>query len=280
LRLVRSHKLFLGIGYSLLVASIFCPFATDFHRFLVRVNPGPYTGPPRAGGSSFWSFMHIQQGFSKINGTWVVTGVQWLSFSACWNWWRPSHGRVLILTFSLQIITVLLGIVTLRKTRMAIHIVPLLFTTLGLNFLYFAGSQRFHSEVFIGFWLSLLSTASIIIATLALIRTQRRATAHANARARHILFSGMKRGGSRPMFDGGLTVLFWLGLLIFGVAITVLFWSIWFPFMSYTSHSWYTLLHWAGPFPITFGSLVFMLIGLYMMKSGAIKEESAKKLTQ
>jgi hypothetical protein len=78
------------------------------------------------------------------------------------------RARVLILIIGLQIIAVLVGIVTLLKARTAHRMTPLLFATLGLNFLYFAGSQRFHENVFIGFWLSILSTMAIIIATLAI----------------------------------------------------------------------------------------------------------------
>jgi len=169
LRLVRTHKLFLATGYCFLVASIFFPFATDFGYLLIRENPDPYTGPQMANRAFFWSFMHMQKVFSKINGTWVVTYVQWLSFSQCWDWWGPGGGTILpssilIPTFILQIIAVGLGLITLLKADTAKKIFPALLATLTLNFLYFAGSQVLGSDVFIGFWLSILSTTSIIVA--------------------------------------------------------------------------------------------------------------------
>ena len=169
LRLVRIRKLFLAIGFCLLVASIFSPFATDFYHLLINWNPGPYLGPPRAGRVTFWSFMHIQEGLSKINGTWVVTNVQWLSFAQYWDWWGPGGGTILpstilIPTFILQIVAVGLGLITLLKANTAKKLFPALIIMLTLNFLYFALSIMFNSEVFIGFWLSILSTASIIVA--------------------------------------------------------------------------------------------------------------------
>ena len=173
MRLVRTHKLFLAIGYSLLVASIFFPFATDFCRIVVWENPGPYIGPALANRCTFWSFMHVQEGLARINDTWVVTWVQWLSFSQYWDWWGPGTGdilpsSILIPTFSLQITAMLLGLVTLLKANTTKKLLPALLATLGLNYLYFAGSQSLHSEVFIGFWLSLVSTWLIIIAILSM----------------------------------------------------------------------------------------------------------------
>ena len=76
------------------------------------------------------------------------------------------------------------------------------------------------------------------------------------------------------MFKGRKTGVFWLGLLILGGAIIALFWSIWYPYIYYISHTWYTLASWGNFVPLTFGSVVFILIGLYMMRSGAIEEES------
>jgi len=171
LRLVRTHKLFLAIGYSLLVASIFFPIAADFGYLYTtcRPNAGPDPGPQRAVRVTFWSFMHVQESLARINGTWVVTHVQWLSFSQYWDWWGPGSGTILpssilIPTFILQIIAVLLGLITLLKANTAKKILPSLLAALTLNSLYFAVNSFFQSEVSIGFWLSILSTTSIIAA--------------------------------------------------------------------------------------------------------------------
>ena len=71
------------------------------------------------------------------------------------------------------------------------------------------------------------------------------------------LFAGEKRG------------LFWAGLVILGLATTVLFAVLWqFAFVE-----WYHDVSWMirQSFPIVFGAVIFVLIGLYMMKSGAKK---------
>jgi len=169
LRLVRTHKLFLAIGCCLLVASIIFPFATHFGYLIILENPGPYSGPQRAVRATFWSFMHVQEGLSRIDGTWVVTNVQWLSFFQYWDWWGPGGGTILpssilIPAFILQTIAVLLSLITLLKANTAKKIFPALLATLTLSFLYFAGSRVFDSVVFIGFWLSILSNMSIIVA--------------------------------------------------------------------------------------------------------------------
>jgi len=80
------------------------------------------------------------------------------------------------------------------------------------------------------------------------------------------------------MFEGEKTYLFWLGLIILGLASIALF-----------SISWYTILtiltaqpyvnndyYWKSMVPPVVGTIVFILIGLYMMKSGTKKKEKGK----
>jgi xanthine/uracil permease len=78
------------------------------------------------------------------------------------------------------------------------------------------------------------------------------------------------------MFESERTNVFWLGLIILGLASIALF-----------SISWYTILLTAQPYvnvdyywkllvPPVVGSFVFILIGLYMMKSGTKKKEEGK----
>ena len=141
----------LSIGYCLIISSIFLPFATSFGRLIVRENPGPYSGPQLGVRAAFWSFMHIQEPLAKINGTWVVRSVQWLSFSEYWDWWGPGQGTILpssilIPTFIVQIIAILLGLITLLKSNTVKQIFPVLITALTLNFLYFVGSQVFNQR--------------------------------------------------------------------------------------------------------------------------------------
>jgi len=72
------------------------------------------------------------------------------------------------------------------------------------------------------------------------------------------------------MFEGEKTLVFWIGLIILGLASVGLFGILWM------------IAIWDGyidPFrmlkqavPVIIGGIVFILIGLYMMKSGVSRE--------
>ena len=71
------------------------------------------------------------------------------------------------------------------------------------------------------------------------------------------------------MFKGEKQVIFWFGLIILAFASIILFSSLWqFAFIQ-----WYQsiseMLRYSGPYIV--GAVVFILIGLYMMKSGTKK---------
>jgi hypothetical protein len=74
------------------------------------------------------------------------------------------------------------------------------------------------------------------------------------------------------ILKGEKTRLFWEGLILFGLALVCLF-----------TVTWYSWLvgYWGGlsVVPWIFGSLVFLLIGLYMMLSGVKKEEMESQIT-
>jgi hypothetical protein len=63
------------------------------------------------------------------------------------------------------------------------------------------------------------------------------------------------------MMKGDKTTVFWIGLFIFGFGLTVLFSTLWYSLVLLGDPSY--LWNWALPF--TLGSVVFILIGLYMM---------------
>jgi len=77
------------------------------------------------------------------------------------------------------------------------------------------------------------------------------------------------------MFESEKTSVFWLGLIILGLASIALF-----------SIAWYTMLtaqpyvnidyYWKLLVPPVVGSVVFILIGLYMIKSGTKKKEEGR----
>jgi len=80
------------------------------------------------------------------------------------------------------------------------------------------------------------------------------------------------------MFEGEKTYVFWIGLIILGLASVALFSIIWVNVLFIT--------RFYGPFvfgpsidfqvPFIAGAIVFILIGLYMMKSGVRKQKESE----
>jgi putative Mn2+ efflux pump MntP len=77
------------------------------------------------------------------------------------------------------------------------------------------------------------------------------------------------------MFEGKKTSVFWIGLLVLVLASVILFSLLWYVLVLFAplnigSYTWKYLT------PPVIGSVVFILIGLYMMKSGTKTEEEGK----
>lgn len=70
------------------------------------------------------------------------------------------------------------------------------------------------------------------------------------------------------MFDGEKTYVFWVGLIILGLASVGLFGVIWFDLIR--SFSFMPIEY---QVPILVGAIVFMAIGLYMMKAGVARRK-------
>ena len=73
------------------------------------------------------------------------------------------------------------------------------------------------------------------------------------------------------MFEGEKTLLFWAGLLILSFASVVLFTVIW-TLRGYSSTNLNMFIQ--NYIPLIVGAIGFILIGLYMMKSGVKKSQS------
>jgi len=71
------------------------------------------------------------------------------------------------------------------------------------------------------------------------------------------------------MFEGEKTFIFWIGLIILGLASVGLFGILWMIAIWNGYMDRFRMLEQAVP--VLFGGVVFILIGLYMMKSGAKK---------
>lgn len=78
----------------------------------------------------------------------------------------------------------------------------------------------------------------------------------------HMMKSSVKKKESGK---GEKTTVFWVGLIILGVASLVLFDKIWFEVFIYPYRREYILKF---GLPTIVGTIIFILIGLYMMKSG------------
>jgi len=76
------------------------------------------------------------------------------------------------------------------------------------------------------------------------------------------------------MFKGKKTPVFWFGLLIVGLASVILFSLLWYIIMfdrpAQLDYYWKTFV------PPIVGSVVFILIGWFMMESGTKTEEGRK----
>ncbi|MGA2310418.1 MAG: hypothetical protein ABSG57_12840 [Candidatus Bathyarchaeia archaeon] len=72
------------------------------------------------------------------------------------------------------------------------------------------------------------------------------------------------------MFEGEKTRVFWWGLIFCAISVIVLFNIFWYTLVISTGLSLVTF----GP--EIFGSIVFLLVGLYMMKNGTKKKEEGK----
>jgi len=72
------------------------------------------------------------------------------------------------------------------------------------------------------------------------------------------------------VFEGEKTFVFWIGLIILGLASVVLFGILWMIAIWDGYLDRFTMLKQAVP--VIVGGVVFILIGLYMMKSGVKKK--------
>jgi putative Mn2+ efflux pump MntP len=74
----------------------------------------------------------------------------------------------------------------------------------------------------------------------------------------------------KRLFNGEKTWLYWVGLIILSLSSLLLFAMIW----SLRSYSLASSSYFVNNFPQFLGAAVFIVIGVYMMKSG-IKENKA-----
>jgi len=76
------------------------------------------------------------------------------------------------------------------------------------------------------------------------------------------------------------TNIFWWGLAILGISVTILFTSVWVPYGRISDYHVYFEENYgvyAKPYvPWTFGSIVFIYIGWYMMKNGTKRKKAGK----
>ncbi|MCJ7470735.1 hypothetical protein MUO74_09665 [Candidatus Bathyarchaeota archaeon] len=76
------------------------------------------------------------------------------------------------------------------------------------------------------------------------------------------------------MFEGEKTTIFWIGLVILGLASAIPFSVLWYAILVTPFYDW----NWRFLVPPIAGPIVFVLIGLYMMKSETKKQEGKIQL--
>ena len=74
------------------------------------------------------------------------------------------------------------------------------------------------------------------------------------------------------LFRGEKTSLFWIGLIILSLASVIVFAVVW-SMRNYSSLPYNLYYSVENNLPVIVGGIVFILIGLVMMKSGARKEK-------
>jgi xanthine/uracil permease len=74
------------------------------------------------------------------------------------------------------------------------------------------------------------------------------------------------------VFEGEKTDVFWIGLIILGLTSVGLFGVLWMVTVVMYPENRLEVLK--GLVPVIVGGVVFLLIGLYMMRSGVKKSES------
>jgi hypothetical protein len=70
------------------------------------------------------------------------------------------------------------------------------------------------------------------------------------------------------MYEGEKTWVFWLGLIILALASVGLFSIVWYVAQLSSPYNVTANYYWNALVPPIIGTVVFILIGLYMMKSG------------
>ena len=73
------------------------------------------------------------------------------------------------------------------------------------------------------------------------------------------------------MFEGEKTLVFWLGLIILALASVSMFSLVWYNALYAVRYDGYYSLDYQVPFIV--GAGAFVLVGLYMMKSGTKKQK-------
>jgi hypothetical protein len=165
------YRFFAVVCFCLLVGSVLFPFATRL-VFIVSLPPSPQ--PFDAIKDYFWSFMNLHEYLAdnfQRQDSYVTVDKSWSIFSDYWinsahyvvNGNRIIHpSSVLVLAFILQVACLLLGIFIVFSERRIRKSMLLLSMMVVLDILYVwvahAFSQKAPTELYVGFWLSVLST--------------------------------------------------------------------------------------------------------------------------
>jgi hypothetical protein len=166
-----GYRFFAVVCFCLLVGSVLFPFATRL-GFVYSLPPTPL--PFDAIKETFWSFMNLREWLSQRQDGYATVNESWSIFYDYWNSSaryldpiarnRTIHpSSVLALAFILQVVCLLLGIFVVVSEIRIWKSILLLSLMVILDILYLWVAHVFYAELYVGFWLSVLSTVFVLV---------------------------------------------------------------------------------------------------------------------
>ena len=161
-----GYRFFGVVWFCLLVGSVLFPFATRL-GFVYSTGSTPL--PFDAIKDTFWSFMNLREWLAQRQDGWATVNKSWSIFWDYWSFYARSGSgtihpsSVLVLAFILQVVCLLLGIFVVVSERRIWKNILLLSVMVVLDILYVWVAQVFYAELYVGFWLSVLSTVFVLV---------------------------------------------------------------------------------------------------------------------
>ena len=155
-----GYRFFAVVCFCLLVTSVLFPFAT---RLLFISSHPPVPLPFDAVKETFWSFMGLSEWLSQREDGYAPVDKSWSIFYGYWSSTVIVRSSLLFVAFVLQVVCLVLGIFIVVSERRIWKNILLLSLMVVLDILYVCVAQVFYAELYVGFWLSVLSPVFVLI---------------------------------------------------------------------------------------------------------------------